>query len=337
MADLPEPLTFDLYLAPELPSLHLSIPASIVSSLCSYPVKYLRYVAYCILGVGGAITTGGIQLSDEDDIPPGVYYYNWDSNGDASDEPLVLDVCAQASESRDVAEDNHTRESFRNDLAERDVSCIFTNAALSQCQRAHIVPFSRGDVGIEHIVNNRLHEDVANLTSINDTRNGMLLSNTIHPMFDAKKAVVLKTPNRVLSTSDIPANNSEIKLYGDVVYSRDPRYTLHWLHGTEQEQRIVANHTDAAFKNHSKIPKPASILLDYNYGVAALKWWGRGNDALLKNRERLRAEHDSLIVADVDSARQSQAEELVLRLWANTPAARTRREKQRGSGAMAYK
>ncbi|KAJ7729221.1 hypothetical protein B0H14DRAFT_3518366 [Mycena olivaceomarginata] len=44
---------------------------------------------------------------------------------------------------------------------------------------------------------------------------------------------------------------------------------------TEHHKRDVPNNKDAAFKKHSKKPKPSPLLLHYNYGVAALKWWGK--------------------------------------------------------------
>lgn len=68
---------FRLHLAPELDGLYLDIPISVVSSLCLYPVKYLRFLGYCILGVGGTIAKefDGEDLSDEDPLDAGVYYF----------------------------------------------------------------------------------------------------------------------------------------------------------------------------------------------------------------------------------------------------------------------
>jgi hypothetical protein len=47
----------------------------------------------------------------------------------------------------------------------------------------------------------------------------------------------------------------------------------------------LPNNSDAAFKKHTHIHKPSPMLLHYNYGVAAVKWWGRGKEHLgIKNR-----------------------------------------------------
>jgi hypothetical protein len=132
--------------------------------------------------------------------------------------------------------------------------------------------------------------------------------------------------------------------------------------GTEHQKRDVPNNKDAAFKKHSKKPKPSPLLLNYNYGVAALKWWGKGPEHLLTARKRpappiaaplgpQRSKHDPSVTTakladarklaglqggsggnreaeDIDERRQYEAELLVATLYANTPAARGRREQQ---------
>ena len=39
-------------------------------------------------------------------------------------------------------------------------------------------------------------------------------------------------------------------------------------------QRILPNHSDAAFGKNSVARKPSTLLLHYNYGAAAVKLWG---------------------------------------------------------------
>lgn len=96
------------------------------------------------------------------------------------------------------------------------------------------------------------------------------------------------------------------------------------------------------------------MLLNYNYGVAALKWWGKGLAHLLTARRRpappiplgpSRSKHErSVTIAgvegssggsreaeDTDERRQADAERLVLTFWANTPAARNHRAQQQAA------
>ncbi|KAJ6610360.1 hypothetical protein B0H10DRAFT_2060302 [Mycena sp. CBHHK59/15] len=228
--------------------------------------------------------------------------------------------------------------------------CIFTNLSAEISQGSHIVPFSKGDAWLKTIVDTRIadNEDISNLTSINDIRNGTLVANTLHPMLAKRKLVVLTTPNSVLDCADIPArSNNDPDLDDDVKYSTNSH---------------IPNNKDAAFKEHTYKPKPSSTLLNYNYGVAALKWWGNGTDGLLLERARpspaipapmgpSHTKHDRSIATvkfnnvhmespggswlaggggaeDQDTCRQMDAEQLVLMLWANAPAARDYREKE---------
>ncbi|KAJ7718774.1 hypothetical protein DFH07DRAFT_859931 [Mycena maculata] len=360
MADTqPEP-AFRLQLAPELDGLYLDVPVDAVASLCRYPVKYLRFLAYCILGVNGTIATEDFEgevLPDKDRLGEGVYYFVREGGGDV----LEHAVDPEALTYSHVSETTNTRHGFRTLVAERDVACVFTNVNEESCEGIHIVPFSKGDAWMKQIVESRIpeeKEDVSNLTTINDIRNGMLVSKILHPLIDNKKLVVLKTPNRVLACDDIPPrSNNSTDLLGDVKYSTNPRYTLQWLMGTEHQKRDVSPRQDAAFKKDSKNPKPSPLLLNYSYGVAALKWWGKGPDYLLTARKRpaplgpIRSKHDRSVttakpadarnlaglqggsagnreVEDIDERRQSEAERLVLTLYANTPAARGRRAKR---------
>ncbi|KAJ6616757.1 hypothetical protein B0H10DRAFT_1948916 [Mycena sp. CBHHK59/15] len=367
MADAQAEPVFRLHLAPELDELYLDIPVTIASSLCLYPVKYLRFLGYCILGVDGTIATEdfeGDEIPDADPLDAGVYYFVREGEGDA----LEHAVDPEAMIYSHVSETTNTRDNFRTLVAERDVFCIFTNVDDESSQGIRIVPFSKGDAWLKHIVESRIPEegeDVLNLTTINDIRNGMLVSNNLHPLNDRKKVVVLKTPNRVLACSDIPPpSNTNTTLLGDVKYSTNPRYTLQWLvKGTAHQQRDFPNNMDAAFKKYSRKAKPSPLLLHYNYGVAALKWWGKGPEQLLTARKRpappiaaplgpSRSKGDRLVTTrkladartkfeglqggsggnreeeDTDERRQSQAERLVLTFYSNTPAARSRRAKQ---------
>ncbi|KAJ7146074.1 hypothetical protein C8R44DRAFT_756503 [Mycena epipterygia] len=113
----------------------------------------------------------------------------------------------------------------------------------------------------------------------------MLVSNNLHPLINRKKVMILKTPNRVLACTDILApSNGNTTLLGDVKYSKNPRYTLQWLvDGTPHQQRDFPNNMDAVFKKHFE---KAKLLLHYNYGVAALRWWGKGPEKLLTARKR---------------------------------------------------
>ena len=60
------------------------------------------------------------------------------------------------------------------------------------------------------------------------------------------------------------------------------RYMLQWLVKPDagKLQYVAQNNVDATFKKHSCKLKPSELLLHYNYGAAAVNWWGRGKEVL---------------------------------------------------------
>jgi len=52
----------------------------------------------------------------------------------------------------------------------------------------------------------------------------------------------------------------------------------------------MPNNSDAAFRKKTKIAKPSSLLVHYNYGSAAVKWWGRNVEVLQNEFEPPRPE-----------------------------------------------
>lgn len=89
-----------------------------------------------------------------------------------------------------------------------------------------------------------------------------------------------QTPNRILSTTDIPERNERTEMAEDVEYPVTGRYTLQWLTAPNKFMSdVIPNNRDATFKKRSRKAKPSDLLLHYNYGAAAVKQWGYGVEA----------------------------------------------------------
>lgn len=63
---------------------------------------------------------------------------------------------------------------------------------------------------------------------------------------------------------------------------------------------MFPNNLDAAFKNRQK-PKPSDLILHYNYGAAAVKYWGRNLEVLDKDKR-----------PDLPHPKQRQADTMVM-------------------------
>jgi hypothetical protein len=237
------------------------------------------------------------------------------------------------------------------------------------------------------VINNRpkYGENVEDLTDINDIRNGVFLKSDVHHIFDSREAAILKvrhtrrpmsyishislatdaqSPNHVLDTTDIPRQDRLFGMPEGVTYPENKRYTFQWL--TSPDPVIVLNNIDAAFKIRNRDPKPSDLLLHYNYGAAAVKCWGHGEDILdthvprpspppLAPKEHPRTQHDRTIaIQKRHKARQKggdggnvtagdqpgedntrwDEDDIMLFFWSHTPAAIERNRKKQAESTQ---
>ncbi|KAJ7593546.1 hypothetical protein C8J56DRAFT_1024135 [Mycena floridula] len=266
-------------------SLYLEIPINIILLLCLFPRKYLRFLGWCILGVvGDLVDEQGEELDlDGNLVDQGVYKYR---APDAITLAQAVDLEVIKQRTNVPSETTNSREDFRRKLIERDGPfCVWTGIDRATIGM-HIIPFRRGTVWLRLIIANREPNASSALTSIeiNDIRNGILALSAIHsPSFDAREVVVLKTPNPVLGTTDVPPQAVRlVPIEAGLHHPQNSRYTFQWL----VEPRMAAmavfpNNNDATFMDRH-LPKPADVLLHYNYGAAAMKQWGKNTEILTK-------------------------------------------------------
>ncbi|KAJ7639352.1 hypothetical protein FB45DRAFT_905375 [Roridomyces roridus] len=350
---------------------YLEIPTRIIKTNCRRPVKYLRFLGWCIMGRSGAIKTdrAGVAMGDEDTLnDETIYYFVTNAADDAAALRYAVDpevMKSRSSHSTSSTSMRTAQDRFKDSLIQRDVVCVFTNSSKLTCQGSHIIPFHKGDEWLDFVVQNRPTEgeDVSDLNSIHDIRNGLLLTGDLHHLMDHKHVAVIKTPNPVLQVDDIPPRHPLTLLHdgGQVQYPDGKRYTMQWFKEDRMEQRRFPNNADAAFRKDTQLPGPSPALLHYKYGVAAVYWWGKNASAYLgiSNRpnlarpsppipaalgpeRNLRSGHQLTPKYRRDPPAQGSgaptgegaqdqdmldAEEIVLLLWSQNPAAIERRRR----------
>ncbi|KAF8713536.1 hypothetical protein AX14_012944 [Amanita brunnescens Koide BX004] len=265
-------------------SFYLEIPLNTINGLCLRPRKYLRFLGWCILGVEGvlALQAGGDGISDNGDLTNrrGVYHYVPTA---ALDFARIVDLQVIKLRTNVPSETTQTRDDFRHRLLRRDARCVWTGIEPDYGGVGlHIIPYKQGPEWFRLIIANRpkYGESVGTLNDINDIRNGIFASPSIHSPFNQRFAVVLKTPNPILEREDVPARHDRT-IAADVAYPDNSRYTLQWLKPAPLVLLTIPNNIDATFKRDTRQSKPSDILLHYNYGAAAVKIWGR-NTAVLE-------------------------------------------------------
>jgi len=264
-------------------SFYLEIPLDVINSLCLRPRKYLVFLGWCILGVEGvlALEHDGEGIGTDGNLDnQGIYYYVADADADLVH---AVDIEVIKTRTNVPSESTQTRDDFRDNLLQRDLFCAWTGVEPLFGDDLHIIPFKRGSEWFRLIVENRpaYSEDVTSLHDINDIRNGIFAATMIHNGFDPRHAAILKTPNHILKTADIPPRYDRTDIPESVNYPSRSRYTLQWLVPPSANAiKSVPNNSDATFKKNTRKSKPSDLLLHYNYGTAAVKCWGRGTDVL---------------------------------------------------------
>ncbi|KAH9959461.1 hypothetical protein BC827DRAFT_1377170 [Russula dissimulans] len=289
---------------------YLDIPIYVIEPLCLRPRKYLRYLGWCVLGIEGHVILGDQDIGDEGGlVDQGVYHYVVNATGfshspltDNRAAPLTIhtlrvDPLARAIDLEVIkqrstiisSESAHsgsssTRNNFLKDLVERDGTCVFSGFPF--VEGVHIIPYARGDEWFQLIISNRhaYDEDVSDLLSINDIRNGLLVQATLHNLIDSRQLVILQTPNHVLDIDDVPWDSARSPLWDPAEYEDpvDERFSLQSLGDLHRSKllHVYPNNTTAAFKRGTNLPKPSPLILHYNYGAAVVKLWGRRTEVL---------------------------------------------------------
>ncbi|KIJ27646.1 hypothetical protein M422DRAFT_238976 [Sphaerobolus stellatus SS14] len=276
---------------------YLEIPVSLITANCLKPLKYLKYLGWCILAIEGVLRLERNNHAAEEvqdlngQLLETTYFYSLPNN-------VTVDLnVIKGRTGSTSSESSESRTQFRKDLLARDGRCIFTQFPGGDA--VHIIPYARGDQWLQLLINNRPHEDeddMDDLKSICDIRNGFILTGSVHKSgFDPRLAAILKTPNRILQMADIPPRHHRRHVLApNTCYPSDARFTYQWLDYGMMTDPAVAhftpNNNDATFLIETEpagLPKPSDLLLHYNYGAAAVKRWGR-NTIILQETARAR-------------------------------------------------
>ncbi|KAF8431058.1 hypothetical protein L210DRAFT_3508028 [Boletus edulis BED1] len=269
----------------------LAIPLEDIQRFSLRPLKWLRFVAFAVLGAKGdlfdafgagrnIVNYDTVSVTDADG-----YYFFPDGNSSCLQPSFTDKVHSNrtlpsrrsqgladkitASTVSTISTSRH--HDFRHDVAKRDNKrCVIKGTTGKECHAAHIIPHSKGNRYIRLVISDRrsLYEDqqvdLLSDLNINSPENGMFLSTELHSRFGRGASAFLKTPNFALKPEDIPwvepgkipASRTTIQHFE----SWDPEDQYPVLQGNVRVDWTV-------------VGAPLSILLDYTYGVAVIQRW----------------------------------------------------------------
>ena len=134
----------------------LAIPVNDCNRFSSKPLSWLRFLGYCIYGCVGNIssTPDGPPINYQMAVQAGAHYH-FTSPGThipvdagykliiSTEPPRLLDI--QCIEDRiSDADTTESRAGFRDQLRDRDGTCIVTDAPPLLCDGSHYFPHSKG-------------------------------------------------------------------------------------------------------------------------------------------------------------------------------------------------
>ncbi|SJL05753.1 uncharacterized protein ARMOST_09089 [Armillaria ostoyae] len=270
----------------------LAIPVADIVHITKRPVKFLRFVGFCILGVNGSIMSEkGAFVEDDEAITEGRYYFvapNASGEGSSLVDPNVIGDYVNG-DNLYWASDSHR--DFRDKVVARDRSGLVTNNIPSDCGSTHIIPYAKGNDYISAISQARSRGNEPEITDIHDVRNGLLLFLSVKELF-TKDLALIRTPNAVLNHDDLLLHETSITRNLNMHGIADGNYvSLVFLWLVEGSPPIMGNDDDntPVIGSRDKVPTgsrhrygplyeglsslPADFLLEFAFGAMAVRLW----------------------------------------------------------------
>ncbi|KAK0245820.1 hypothetical protein EDD85DRAFT_1016868 [Armillaria nabsnona] len=258
----------------------LAIPVADIARITKRPVKFLRFVGFCILGVDGSIMSEkGAFVDDDEAITEGRYYFVASGQGSSLVDPNGFGDYFN-SDNLYWTSDSHRE--FRDKVVARDRSGLVTNNVPSDCGSAHIIPY---------LSQARSRGNEPAITDIHDVRNGLLLFLSVKELF-IKDLALIRTPNAVLNHDDLLLHETSFIRNLNMHGIPDENYvSLVFIWLAEGSSPVLGNDDDntPVVGSRDKVPTgsrhrygplyegrsslPADFLLEFAFGAMALRLW----------------------------------------------------------------
>ncbi|KAI0246989.1 hypothetical protein BJV78DRAFT_1249580 [Lactifluus subvellereus] len=245
----------------------------------SKPYKWIRYATGSVVGARGELSTEcALPIAIDYDSPLSsvsidLYYHT------TNEEKLCIFPLDPSLANTRIVTSSQTstrRDNFRADVEERDGRrCVVTSAPHNQCDAAHLLPHSKGDMYIETFSTHRRRDTSGEndiVQDIDNVRNGLFVNVIIHCIL-GQHVAFLKTPNFAMDMTDVDLNAD----------GAEERYTTHVFDRSQWPFAIPPGLPIQVPSNMSAWP-PATLFdavyasaVIYHFGVAmddVLKMWG---------------------------------------------------------------
>ncbi|KAK0456475.1 hypothetical protein EV421DRAFT_1752673 [Armillaria borealis] len=252
----------------------LAIPVADIAHITKRPVKFLRFVGFCILGVNGSIMSEkGAFVEDDEAITEGRYYFVAPNASGESSSLVDLNVIGDYVNGDNLYWTSDEHRDFRDKVVARDRSGLVTNNIPSDCGSTHIIPYAKGN----DLSQARSRGNEPAVTDIHDVRNGLLLFLSVKELF-TKDLALIRTPNAVLNHDDLLLHKTSIIRNLNMHGIADENYvSLVFLWLAEGSPLILGNDDDntpvIGSRDKGLSSLPADFLLEFAFGAMAVRLW----------------------------------------------------------------
>lgn len=185
----------------------LDVPVPDASRHSAKPLKWLVYAAGTVLGTHGELQPfdAGEQILNLDEEQPTCRNLLFIPSSD------IIFIDHHGLDHLTSSSSQGTTESrihFRDELKERDRTCVVTGHHPIQCHGAHLIPHSKGSQVCAHsltiitclrpfeyiqrVCRLRTGSETPQIETVNDIQNGILLTASIHANFDHHILAILR-------------------------------------------------------------------------------------------------------------------------------------------------
>ncbi|OBZ79021.1 hypothetical protein A0H81_00088 [Grifola frondosa] len=246
----------------------LSIPKTHIFGFSVKPYKWIRFVAGALLGAKGilcdSLDTNAVEIDYDRPLIPGdsALYYHTDPTEQERFFPLDPSLACSSS-SCNASSTSSRFQTFRNNVVARDVTCVLSGTRTNLCEAAHLISHTKGNDYIEALTAARSGGSET-IDHIDDIRNGILVSPTLHKLLEKQHVAFLLTPNFAMSTSDVnPGLLPDVK-----------RWTVH-----DFEYVLDPTLQDSPHNQPLRVPAdesqwPPRVLFDTTYASVVARYFG---------------------------------------------------------------
>ncbi|KAL6297957.1 hypothetical protein BKA93DRAFT_813180 [Sparassis latifolia] len=254
----------------------LKIQKACILEFSPKPYKWIRFITGVVLGAEGILcatdNADALEIDYDRPLIDGNFslYFHVTPAELSRMFPLDPDIADPYSATGTTTQARCA--GFRDEVEGRDVGCVASDSLARNCDAAHFIGHSKGDIYIKVITNARSRDEDKDdcIDDIDDIRNGLFVETTLHRSLASRGVAFLLTPNFAMSTNDVDPT----------LQPDEQRWTIHSFEAVfdpdfrhNRMYNLLVPHGQALRLPVDRTSWPPGILFDAVYAAAVMKYF----------------------------------------------------------------